>query len=155
MAKSKKPTGGDGYDVGYRKPPKAGQFKKGQSGNPGGRKKGSQNIRTIYAQVYGETMELAVNGKKRVVSGLEAIVMREFQLGMSGDGRVICQIINRHERFDEAKLSTGVEETSEDDRAIINRAMRRRDAASADGSDQPRDVALNEGGPDGEDDVDV
>jgi len=27
----------DDYDVGYKKPPKHGRFKKGQSGNPGGR----------------------------------------------------------------------------------------------------------------------
>lgn len=27
------------YKVGYKKPPKSGQFKKGQSGNPRGRKK--------------------------------------------------------------------------------------------------------------------
>jgi len=32
-----------GYDVGYGKPPKGGQFQKGQSGNPRGRPKGSRN----------------------------------------------------------------------------------------------------------------
>ena len=33
----------DDYDVGYKKPPKTKQFKKGKSGNPGGRPKGSKN----------------------------------------------------------------------------------------------------------------
>jgi len=33
------------YEVGYKKPPKQTQFKKGQSGNPKGRKKGSKNNR--------------------------------------------------------------------------------------------------------------
>ncbi|WBL31748.1 DUF5681 domain-containing protein [Sinirhodobacter sp. HNIBRBA609] len=36
-------AGKPGYEVGYGKPPKGGQFKKGQSGNPRGRPKGSKN----------------------------------------------------------------------------------------------------------------
>lgn len=151
MAKSKKPAGAsggagrdDGYDVGYRKPPKAGQFKKGQSGNPGGRKKGSLNLKTVYAEVYGETMELAVNGNKRAVNGLVAMVMREFQLGMAGDGRVIGQVLNRFERFGAAERSSDTEESSEDDRAIIDRAIMRRGSALADGSDEPTDEDDND-----------
>ena len=31
----------DGYEVGYRKPPKHSQFKPGQSGNPNGRPRGA------------------------------------------------------------------------------------------------------------------
>lgn len=163
MAKSKKPAGAnggsggdDGYDVGYRKPPKAGQFKKGQSGNPGGRKKGTLNLKTIYAEVYGETMELAVNGNKRAVNGLVAMVMREFQLGMAGDGRIIGQVLNRFERFGAGEQSSDFEETSDEDRAIIERAIRRRGSAAERGSGAPTGAPSDEGDLDGENgDVDV
>ena len=39
------------YEVGRGKPPKAHQFVKGRSGNPGGRKKGSQCLKTILMAV--------------------------------------------------------------------------------------------------------
>ena len=39
------PKGGRAHEVGYGKPPKARQFKPGQSGNPKGRPKGSRNTR--------------------------------------------------------------------------------------------------------------
>lgn len=156
MAKSKKPSRGDGYEVGYRKPPKASQFKKGQSGNPGGRKKGSLNLKTVYSEVYGEIIELTLNGEKRRVTGLAAMVIREFHLGLSGDGRVIGQVMNRFERFQATEPSEGLEETTEDDRAIIERAIRRRGSASPVGSDQPPDAGSEEGDPDIDDgDADV
>ena len=36
--------------VGYKRPPRATQFKPGQSGNPKGRTKGSLNIANVLAQ---------------------------------------------------------------------------------------------------------
>lgn len=38
-------------EVGYKKPPKHTQFKKGQSGNPAGRTEGSFNFTTIIAEL--------------------------------------------------------------------------------------------------------
>ncbi|HEY8129410.1 MAG TPA: DUF5681 domain-containing protein [Hyphomicrobium sp.] len=37
------------YDIGYGKPPVKTRFRKGQSGNPKGRGKGSRNFATIFS----------------------------------------------------------------------------------------------------------
>lgn len=62
------------YEVGFGKPPKATQFKKGQSGNPRGRPKGSVNLATIFRRVINEKIVITENGKQKSVSKGEAAV---------------------------------------------------------------------------------
>ena len=58
MGKHRVPPGGPkgpdevDYDTGYRKPPKASQFKKGQSGNKAGRPKAAPNTRTALSACW-------------------------------------------------------------------------------------------------------
>jgi hypothetical protein len=44
--------------VGYCNPPVHTRFKPGQSGNPSGRAKGSQNLKTIFTKVLDEEISL-------------------------------------------------------------------------------------------------
>jgi hypothetical protein len=46
------------YKVGYGKPPKSGQFKRGKSGNPKGRPKGSLKLATDLAAELNEMNRL-------------------------------------------------------------------------------------------------
>ena len=56
---------GKDYDVGYGKPPRHTRFPKGQSGNPGGRKKGSRALKTDLDEALRATLTITVGGKKR------------------------------------------------------------------------------------------
>jgi hypothetical protein len=47
---------GDDDQVGYGKPPKHSQFKKGQSGNSRGRPKGRKNYHTRFHDIMNETV---------------------------------------------------------------------------------------------------
>jgi hypothetical protein len=64
------------YDVGYRKPPPAGRFAKGRSGNPTGRPKGAKNLASIIIREGNQRVQ--VNGPKgtRTITKNEAVVMQ-------------------------------------------------------------------------------
>ena len=53
------------YDVGYGRPPKHSRFRKGESGNPRGPKKGSRALKTDLDQALKATLTINVGGKKR------------------------------------------------------------------------------------------
>ena len=73
------------YKVGYGKPSKAAQFKKGISGNPRGRPKGKRNLATVLQQTLNEMVVIEENGKKRTVTNLEAAIRRLVNSATSGD----------------------------------------------------------------------
>jgi hypothetical protein len=83
-------TGGNPYEVGYRKPPKHSRFSKGVSGNPGGRPKGSRSFQSIIEELYSkEISELKLTGQTNVK---EAIVMKAVQLLMQGKPAVAKEV---------------------------------------------------------------
>src|SRR6185312_17203263 len=67
------------------RPPKHTQFKKGISGNPGGRPKGALNISTVLQRALKETIVVVEEGKKKTISKMEAAVKRLVDKAMAGD----------------------------------------------------------------------
>jgi hypothetical protein len=78
--------------VGYGNPPAHNRFKKGQSGNPRGRAKGSQNLKTIFNKILGEEVSLKEGSEVRKVSKAEAL-MRGMVVGaLKGDPRNLAML---------------------------------------------------------------
>ncbi len=75
----------DDYEVGYGKPPKATQFKKGQSGNPKGRPKGSKSAASIFEKTLYREISIRENGKSRKATQLEAFMMLLTKAALGGD----------------------------------------------------------------------
>jgi hypothetical protein len=73
------------YEVGYRKPPKSGQFKKGKSGNSAGRPKGGRGLRTILTDVFYQPVPVKQGGKKKSMPMLEAILQAAAVKALQGD----------------------------------------------------------------------
>ena len=64
-----------GYKTGYGKPPVDTRFKKGESGNPAGRKKGAKSFPTMFRQVMGEKVVIrTATGKPKTITKFQAAV---------------------------------------------------------------------------------
>ena len=90
--------------VGYKRPPVNSRFKPGQSGNPSGRRKGSQNLKTIFENILKEEVSLREGNEVRKVTKAEAL-MRGLVVGaLKGDHRslgTLFRIAEQAGHFDE------------------------------------------------------
>jgi len=90
----------DDYNIGYGKPPKSGQFKKGQSGNPKGRPKETKNTLQLVERVLNEKVSIREGGAQREVTKIEAMVMRITQKAMEGDIKAMERLFKYSEEID-------------------------------------------------------
>ena len=74
----------EGDGVGYRKPPRATRFTKGQSGNPVGRPRG-RHREAPYEAVLGQMVTIREGGSKRSVTAAEAFQLKLVKRGIEGD----------------------------------------------------------------------
>jgi hypothetical protein len=77
------------YEVGYGKPPKKTQFKKGASGNPKGRPKGSQDPNELATRLLWKKVTITQNGKSIKVPFIEALMTKILAMAASGDHKAI------------------------------------------------------------------
>lgn len=80
MRKPPEQSSDDGkqYSVGYGRPPQSTRFKKGRSGNPMGRPKGSRNVQKLFTKLLFRKVPIRENGVVRKVPFLEALAMKGF-----------------------------------------------------------------------------
>src|SRR6476646_213098 len=89
----------DPYEVGYKRPPKAHQFKKGQSGNPRGRKKGAKTFVAMLRAQVGQKIKISVGGKVRTVPLAEAFLMNLCRRALEGDRVATAQLLSLMQRY--------------------------------------------------------
>jgi hypothetical protein len=96
--------------VGYKHPPVKSQFRKGQSGNPRGRRKGQRNLGPVLVEVLGQTVTVKQGGKAQRMSKGEALIQILLTKAYNGDGRAIKAALYLTEkigRIENAELKLG------------------------------------------------
>ena len=80
-------TNDNGYDVGYGKPPTHTRFRPGQSGNPGGRPKGSKNIRKAVEEIFTTKLTVREGRVVRRITKIEAVLLTQLNQALKGNQR--------------------------------------------------------------------
>jgi hypothetical protein len=89
--------GDDDYKVGRGKPPRHTRFKKGQSGNPNGRPRGSRNLGSLIKQELREPITVNENGHQKQLTKREAMVKRLVNSALAGDRKFLPYLVEYEE----------------------------------------------------------
>lgn len=111
----------DNEEIGYGKPPKQTQFRKGMSGNPKGRPKGSRNVATVLARALREKVIVNENGRRRTMTKLDAAIAQLVNKSASGDLGAMRQLMALAGSIEnEVPISTKKEMTEADAKVMKN-----------------------------------
>ena len=111
----------DGRKVGYKTPPLHSRFKKGQSGNPVGKKKGLRNLATDAQEMLGSPVSLNEKGKAKRVSTQQAALLRLREKALNGDLRALEHLLRYAHLFNAGHSHdpTGGADIADEDRQIL------------------------------------
>jgi hypothetical protein len=82
------------YDVGYGKPPKHSRFRKGKSGNPSGRPRGTKNLRTDLIEELAEKISVREGDRPTTISKQRAYIKTLVARSLKGDARAATILMN-------------------------------------------------------------
>src|SRR6202048_5466644 len=88
------------YKVGYAQPPVEHRFRKGASGNPKGRGKGTKNYATIFMTAMTKSVTITENGTRKKISKLDAAATQLANDAARGDTKSIQLIIALLQAFE-------------------------------------------------------
>ena len=123
----REPESESGQSVGYGNPPRSTRFKKGVSGNPKGRPKGSLNVAAVFMRTLREKVVINEHGLRKTVTKLEAALKQMVNKAASGDLRAFRQSVELALDAEAKRNTTSAEnpEFGEFDREVMDDILKR------------------------------
>lgn len=90
---SKNGNDDDDYTIGYKKPPKEHQFKKGQPSKSKGRPKGSKNLKNIFQEEMNEKIPINTAGGQIKICARRALIKRLIERALKGDMKALAKLL--------------------------------------------------------------
>jgi Family of unknown function (DUF5681) len=128
------------HEVGYGRPPRHSRFRKGRSGNPRGRPRGSKNLATLFAEALDETVVVKEDGRRRAITKREAIVKQLVNRSASADLAAMRMLLGMAQALEgradpEADGAKPGDQTTAEADLEVMRELRRRLLRSGEGDD--------------------
>jgi len=116
------------YKVGYKKPPLHTRFRKGQSGNPRGRPKGSKNFSTLLSEALNEPVVITEDGRRRMISkrqlGLKQLA-NKFAMAEAQATKILLGLMLERERLAAAAAPAERPSFGAADKKVIENLLKR------------------------------
>ncbi len=90
--KSLRKAGRSNSTAGYGRPPVASRWKKGMSGNPSGRPRGSRNLKSMIRKRLLAQVTVHENGKARKITSLEALLAKALNEALLGRPKAFIDV---------------------------------------------------------------
>jgi uncharacterized 2Fe-2S/4Fe-4S cluster protein (DUF4445 family) len=73
------------YEVGFGKPPRASQFRKGRTGNPRGKRQGEENTISAFKRIVSKRVKINDGEKVRTITLAEAVILKNYNAAVQKD----------------------------------------------------------------------
>lgn len=113
------------YTVGFGKPPKQHQFKKGQSGNPKGRPPGTKNFETELREVLDSPITVNRDGRTQTISVKKAALLKLSERSLSGNVPAMRVLIDLIRSAEAQTMEEVASDLSRDDAQILEQFANR------------------------------
>ena len=84
----------DDYQVGRGRPPMHTRFRKGQSGNPAGRRKQQPKATISLGEILAEAQEVQIHGRRAIMTKGEVLFRKQFERAVQGEPRAMKMIFD-------------------------------------------------------------
>jgi Family of unknown function (DUF5681) len=133
--KDNKNNNANSSETGYGRPPVNTRFKKGQSGNPKGRPKGSRGLAAVLNRALNERVVINEGGRRKSVTKLEAAVKQVTNKAASGDPVAWRQLFTLVQIIEQRPQETSTENNSlgDTDQKVVTGLLKRLNRISSEG----------------------